>query len=184
MARKAKASPGIKPPPLDDPEPPIAEHKLRTERVGNPSLAATDLYRGLKQGLPSMSRRTVDGVPELTRDGYWDDHALAFETGAFGLHGLQIVPLRWPDGTDPASARRSVTDRVFFIWEPTSMAHVKKLEPVIDNERGKPGRRPKTKWKLHVAAELCRTGIESKQNSDGGGARQISLEEPEPPSRR
>jgi hypothetical protein len=39
---------------------------------------------------------------------------------------------------------------------------MQKPEPEID-DRGKPGRRPKTKWKLHVAAELCRAGIEGKQ---------------------
>jgi hypothetical protein len=166
MARKAKPRPPAEEhaPSLDDPrwQPLITEHKLRTERIGNPSLAAVDLHRDLKTGrVRSMSRRLVDSVPELTPEGHWDDHVLSYETGAYGLHGLHVVPPRRPSDTSTGVLPvRSATDRVFFIWGP-NMAHPRKPEPEIDRQSEKvrlhkPGKPEAYNWPLVVAAELIR----------------------------
>jgi hypothetical protein len=122
VPRKAKTSPATEPVPLgDDPRwlPLISAHEQLTKRVGNPALAAADLRRELtNRRLRSKWKRIVDGVCELTPEGYWDDHAVSFEVGHYGLHGLHIVPLRPPGLSEGVLPLRSVTDRAFFVWGP------------------------------------------------------------------
>jgi hypothetical protein len=149
-------------------------HKLLTERLGDPHLAALDLTEALAIGkLHCRMRRMHDGARFLVPVSFWVRHELSdWSDGLritqrrnqpraeFVLPDGVIVPAgnKMPDGYAAFSAWERDFDR---LWLPTA-ASTLKPELEID-ERRKPGPRINKDWKLHAAGELHRIVIVEKK---------------------
>jgi hypothetical protein len=171
----------------------VVVHKMLTEYYGDPQVAASYLTRVLAAGeVRYLCRRLADWAIERPPSDFWRDYKVAYGSEGLQVVPRRIASAQPPlppgavvirsASLEAKLARRSNEERrpnppplkdvSFFArreditkLRPSIAAKMQgelKAEPKTD-DRGKPGRRPKTKWKLYVAAELCRTGIDGMQ---------------------
>jgi hypothetical protein len=168
MVLKAKPRPSAKeqPLPLDSGcwRLVIDVYKQLKEEHSDPDIMLLDLFEAMDDGrVRHKSRQTRGGRKHALEPPGWLSE-WERNSAPDGLSDLWLQRLE-----ESGILRQAKSGVVFYVWEPDLVERLwppceecAKPEPEID-ERSKPGPRPKTNWKLHATAELCRTGIEGRQ---------------------